>query len=1129
MLNRQARLTLRVDVEDEKARRELAEFQRSIGADTARAAKQADDAVRAMQRDAAESARRATSDLVTERYALYDVASTAGLTGAAILGMVTAYEAVAIARQKAFADVRATVGFDADSGKLKELDGLRDQLTQLTREIPQPFAQLSATAVVGGQGGVDEAHIKEFTEAVTKYSVVTGTSADAAGERLLKLNNILGKASIGYTDLAKSISFAGVQSAASADQIVAVAEEIAPYATQVGFAATETIGLATAMAGLQIPPERARSAFQDLARSIEGAVSNGGERLANFSKIAGMSADEFASKWRTEPAAAFRAFVGGFSRVDDATSALRRLGLDGQRVTPVLLALAGNAALVGQAFQTAKDGIGNGFLDAAFTAQISTVAAKLQLLVNAFGELGDAIGAPTLSALSGLVQILTEVAHWAADFAKTPLGKTLSLILSPALAAAGAILLLVGAGAAAGASLLALQTAARGLNGALPPVIANALNARLAMFGIKIAGNEAAAGMTVAGVAARGLRAALVGLIVSTGIGLVIEAIGWLGGMAINAAADQSELESATRGANTEIAKQGGIAVDTAEELQKLIDQSNELQLTYADVEGALFDLGQSMGKNGASFTTYSEGGRANMRALQSTISAMAKLAGSDTQQLANLLLGLEQQLAATGASGEAIAMVARAIAQTGRAATEATVTSNSLAVGMQNVDASAEGTRNSLGQLIKDVRTYSDWAKDLSSVFGRSYEIRFGPSQAYDGILKKYSAMRKEAADAAQKVADLRNEIKETEAELAGVAADRKGLEYNLSISSRYGDTIRSAQIAAQIAKLNAQEATDRTKVTSLGTQLTDAQSAVSTSLTGVSDAAIRNRAAVRDLIETYASYLVALASSGKSQEDVARISQQLRDEFGEQLAQMGFNTGELAIYASAFDDLTTAILNVPPKITVEADTDPARMALAEFLAEHADDKLRVQIEADPGQARAQGTNAGQAFVEGAREAGKGGGNRGGGGGSFGNTTGTDFWSQTGTIVGNVMSFLGMWDEGGYTGNGGKHDPAGIVHRGEWVSTQEDVRYWGVETYAKMHKVAQQGYANGGLVGGGVGGGGGASTLFSGSRMHPSDVRAIAEGVAEAINDRPAVLIADGQAIARVVGSANAALARRT
>ncbi|MDM9073740.1 hypothetical protein, partial [Klebsiella pneumoniae] len=141
-------------------------------------------------------------------------------------------------------------------------------------------------------------------------------------------------------------------------------------------------------------------------------------------------------------------------------------------------------------------------------------------------------------------------------------------------------------------------------------------------------------------------------------------------------------------------------------------------------------------------------------------------------------------------------------------------------------------------------------------------------------------------------------------------------------------------------------------------------------------------------DLIETYASYLVALASSGKSQEDVARISQQLRDEFGEQLAQMGFNTGELAIYASAFDDLTTAILNVPPKITVEADTDPARMALAEFLAEHADDKLRVQIEADPGQARAQGTNAGQAFVEGAREAGKGGGNRGGGGGSFGNTT---------------------------------------------------------------------------------------------------------------------------------------------
>lgn len=57
----------------------------------------------------------------------------------------------------------------------------------------------------------------------------------------------------------------------------------------------------------------------------------------------------------------------------------------------------------------------------------------------------------------------------------------------------------------------------------------------------------------------------------------------------------------------------------------------------------------------------------------------------------------------------------------------------------------------------------------------------------------------------------------------------------------------------------------------------------------------------------------------------------------------------------------------------------------------------------------------------------------------------------------------------GGYTGPGGKYEPAGIVHKGEYVLNQNATQRMGVATLDRINK----GYANGGLVGGGASAGG--------------------------------------------------------
>ena len=67
---------------------------------------------------------------------------------------------------------------------------------------------------------------------------------------------------------------------------------------------------------------------------------------------------------------------------------------------------------------------------------------------------------------------------------------------------------------------------------------------------------------------------------------------------------------------------------------------------------------------------------------------------------------------------------------------------------------------------------------------------------------------------------------------------------------------------------------------------------------------------------------------------------------------------------------------------------------------------------------------------------------------------------------IGSVLS--NGKSEGGYTGPGGKYEPAGIVHRGEVVWSQADVKAVGGPKRANAMRPTA-GYANGGIVGGGA------------------------------------------------------------
>lgn len=143
-----------------------------------------------------------------------------------------------------------------------------------------------------------------------------------------------------------------------------------------------------------------------------------------------------------------------------------------------------------------------------------------------------------------------------------------------------------------------------------------------------------------------------------------------------------------------------------------------------------------------------------------------------------------------------------------------------------------------------------------------------------------------------------------------------------------------------------------------------------------------------------------------------------------------------------------------------------------------------------------------------------------GGASSSFGSILGSVFSSVGGAAVGAAggsTGAMGMptsyaaYDDGGYTGPGGKHDPAGIVHKGEFVFTKEATQRIGVANLYDM----MRGYAAGGYVG-----------EMPGQRAFSSGVnRATGSGNTIIQVDAPVSIVQDnGSGDVSSAGTANAA-----
>lgn len=986
------------------------------------------------QEKAAASTKRIVSDqdkfigqLPRLRYALYDVATTYGVLSTALLGTATAMTVVGAKFESAFTQVERTLQIGVGTAGIERI---RQELIDLSQQIPLTFDEIAKIAQLGNQLGIAAADVTKFTETVAQFSAITGISAEQTALAFGQLGNLLGVAADDYDRLGSSIALVGVNSAATESQIIAVAREIAPAARAAGFAADEVIGLSGALSSIRVPPERSRSTILQFFETLNMAVANGGKDLENFAAVVGVTASDLDSMVRSgQGESILRRFVDRAAASDtvEITQALQELGLAGLRVNPTIRALSNNTELLNQTFADGARGWAENIeLQRQYGMIVDDLASQFQILINNLNAIVATITRGAIPGFAGLLKVINDTLASVQNFLDSDFGRTVGGMVVTATALAGAFLAIRSASFLATASVAALVTAtnilgAGGLSGGIRGLAG-------VLLGVGTSASTAAVGVGTLTTALRLLgRATVVLGLLQVGMDAI--------------AGDTSKYYDAAAGV-VEFAATG---IDALGQFAQVIG-------TTASTLGSFLSIlaGPAAGLLGPLLSAGGNLGGDGLRSLAANIRSY----GSQFRKSADTMTssGLPEWFEDTSYAGGDLSGV------------------------LDDVGSSAAGAA-------AKVYTLVDYANDLSSVFSRSFDIRFASTLAIDALADSFQA--------------LTDRIEKARREIAGLQAQRSQLDYFLMVAENYGDVLRAAEIRAEIAELNA--------------KIAETEAEASTELKGNTKAGRANRKAITDLVKQYESYITALAASGADQSTLNAAVAQSRSDFLAQAQALGFAGPELVEYTAHFDDLAVAIDTIPRNITVNANADPALQALNEFFArakESIGSGISVPISASIDNSAAISQLQAQLSAAQSRQHAL----------MYDGGSGQELAQLIRSLQAQIASLRG-YASGGFTGRGGVNAPAGVVHRGEYVIPQRGVNQ--STGLPRPEYVAQLTRGSTGSNGGYAGGG---HVRNSG----PMLVQLVASDLHRLASGQPIILSVDGKQLAATVNSTNQMTALR-
>lgn len=317
--------------------------------------------------------------------------------------------------ESAFAGVKKTV----DAPK-EVIDQLRQSLIDMSKEMPQSAAELSAIAESAGQLGIATDNIESFTKTMAQLGDATNLSATEAADSLARFANITGMSQKQFDQLGSVIVSLGNNMATTESEIVNMGMRLAGAGHQVGMSEDQIMSLAAALSSVGIEADAGGSAFSTVMSQMQLATEKGGQSLEDFASVAGMSADQFKTAFQQDAAGAIISFIQGLSNCESqgksAIGVLDDMGISEIRQRDALLRAAGASDVFSKALSIGSEAWEeNTALANEASQRYETLESKLSMMKNAASALGIQFKDSVDGELRSAVQVGTDSINQLSD------------------------------------------------------------------------------------------------------------------------------------------------------------------------------------------------------------------------------------------------------------------------------------------------------------------------------------------------------------------------------------------------------------------------------------------------------------------------------------------------------------------------------------------------------------------------------------------------------------------------------------------------------------------------------------------------------------------------------------------
>lgn len=334
-----------------------------------------------------------------------------------------------------------------------DLKDFGNDIAKMSSVIPVSTNDLLGLSETAGQLGIHgKKDLLEFTKVMAEMGSATNLAGEEGAKQMARFANVMGiDVGKNIRQVGNSVVRLGNNFATSEAEIMDMSSRLAASSRLVGITTPNVLGLATAMSSVGIEAEAGGTAMSTVMTKVDKAVASGGAKLQNFAKVAGMSAEDFAAKWKSKPTEALQDLMKGLDSASKSggnmNQILDMLGIKGVRESNAVKSLAQNHELLSEAIKQSNDAYNNGNDLAKEAAEAwKTLHAKLMTLKNTFGNIAKDIFSIVAPALKDMVDKVNEFAKkWfdLSESSKKAIGEMI-LKIGGLLAAIGPVLLIGG-------------------------------------------------------------------------------------------------------------------------------------------------------------------------------------------------------------------------------------------------------------------------------------------------------------------------------------------------------------------------------------------------------------------------------------------------------------------------------------------------------------------------------------------------------------------------------------------------------------------------------------------------------------------------------------------------------------